>query len=282
MQRFAIIYSAKTIKIIVLCFSVVLVAHIHVYAKGWRGIVPLHSTRADVEKLLGPPSGGLYNLDNETVFFVYSGEPCADNIPYGFNVPPDTVWEIHVKPKDRRTIADLKLDLSKYRKAADSYIPAINYYENSVEGIIIETLLCGDRVTEITHRPASGEDIPDCTTGNKIFDPVRTQLFDRYEFLSFAKEKARLDNLAVALTQESQMQGYIIVYTKEARDVNKAQERAKRAESYLINKRGIQADRIFATAIAGGEAQKVELILRPSIWGESPYGDINKYHCASR
>jgi hypothetical protein len=25
------------------------------FAKEWRGIIPLHSTRADVEKLLGPP-----------------------------------------------------------------------------------------------------------------------------------------------------------------------------------------------------------------------------------
>jgi hypothetical protein len=25
------------------------------FAQGWRGIGPLHSTRADVERLLGPP-----------------------------------------------------------------------------------------------------------------------------------------------------------------------------------------------------------------------------------
>jgi hypothetical protein len=38
--------------------------------KAWRWIEPLHSTRADVEKLLGPSIYG-YDLENERVFFSY-------------------------------------------------------------------------------------------------------------------------------------------------------------------------------------------------------------------
>src|SRR5918912_1814912 len=36
--------------------SLILALNFVVLAKGWRGIVPLHSTRADVEQLLGAPN----------------------------------------------------------------------------------------------------------------------------------------------------------------------------------------------------------------------------------
>src|SRR5688500_20379271 len=52
--------------------------------KGWRGIVPLHSTRAEVERLLGPPTEQkseffvVYRAENETVIIYYArGLPCC-------------------------------------------------------------------------------------------------------------------------------------------------------------------------------------------------------------
>ena len=44
-------------------------------AKGWKGIVPLHSDRVDVERLLGAPTGEckcIYNTGSETVRVEYS------------------------------------------------------------------------------------------------------------------------------------------------------------------------------------------------------------------
>ena len=44
-----------------------------VQAKEWRGIVPLKSTRADVERLLGKPNGlGRYEFDNERAYIDYA------------------------------------------------------------------------------------------------------------------------------------------------------------------------------------------------------------------
>lgn len=68
-------------KILQMTFSgllVVLPLFAHSQSKGWRGIVPLHSTRADVIRLLGPPNldGDLYDLDNKTVHIEYSDGPC--------------------------------------------------------------------------------------------------------------------------------------------------------------------------------------------------------------
>lgn len=44
-------------------------------AREWRGIVPLHSTRADVERLLGPPQPGTvsgYRTETERVSIMYA------------------------------------------------------------------------------------------------------------------------------------------------------------------------------------------------------------------
>jgi len=48
------------------------------YAQGWRGIVPLHSTRKDVERLIGgpmQPGGMTYDLEEGRVNVTYSGRP---------------------------------------------------------------------------------------------------------------------------------------------------------------------------------------------------------------
>jgi len=53
----------------------------------WRGIVPLHSTRADVRKLLGKPIVGgdgsldLYDLKEGRVHVMYAREPCEVGLP---------------------------------------------------------------------------------------------------------------------------------------------------------------------------------------------------------
>ena len=97
-----------------LCFLLCLVSSSD--AKDWRGIVPLHSTRADVEKLLGPPppppSDGtqiyslnagrsIYKLGEGEVYIVYANEntegwnDCAGKVPEG------TVLLIYVTPKNQ-------------------------------------------------------------------------------------------------------------------------------------------------------------------------------------
>src|SRR5688572_11387406 len=104
----------KTLAPIVLLFSMVVVAE----AKDWRGIVPLRSTRVDVERALGKPNApyGRYKIENEEAVIVYSGERCAN----GWNVPRDTVLSIDVSPIGNKRLSEFNLDLSKYRKEPDT------------------------------------------------------------------------------------------------------------------------------------------------------------------
>jgi hypothetical protein len=148
-----------SIKKILVCIWFVFSATVLSEAKEWRGIIPLHSTRVDVEHLLGTSVekckdlNCLYNLETETVFIIYaSGAPCSKNdAASAWNVPRDTVIEItvRIKGRDGRPLSDLKIDISKYKKIADPENPALIYYINGEEGLRVE--VSGDRYYGITY-----------------------------------------------------------------------------------------------------------------------------------
>ena len=112
--------------------------------KGWRGIVPLHSTRLDVEKLIGPPNtpnGSTYDPGSDDpavdrVFVQYSSGYCTKERKDGYDVPSGTVILIGVTWSKRQDFCELQIDVSKFEKSQDSEIPEIVYYSNMEEGII--------------------------------------------------------------------------------------------------------------------------------------------------
>jgi hypothetical protein len=105
--------------------------------KEWRGIVPLKSTRADVERLLGRPDNesiSTYYLPEATVSFQYSQRKCDE----GWNVPPQTVIYIGVNLTKQKPLAELNLDLTKYKKEPGDYdVPDHFYYIDKEQGIAI-------------------------------------------------------------------------------------------------------------------------------------------------
>jgi hypothetical protein len=73
---------------------------VHVQTDGWRGVVPLRSTRKDVERLIGPTydaTGSFYKTDQENVSVRYSDGPCVGST--GWKVPLDTVLDITITPQ---------------------------------------------------------------------------------------------------------------------------------------------------------------------------------------
>ncbi len=120
--------------------------------KGWRGIVPLRSTRIDVERLLGVPDDkttATYHLNDATVVFYYSHSRCDDE---GWNISPNTVISIAVYPKVRVKLADLKYDLSGYKKEhGDPDVWDHFYYRNEDCGLVISVR--GEVVDAYIYRP---------------------------------------------------------------------------------------------------------------------------------
>jgi hypothetical protein len=108
-------------------------------AKKWRGIVPLHSTRADVERMLGNGSGACkcsYYLEDIDVYFKYSSGDCKSG--GGWNVANDTVIDVTVHPHALPRLADLKLDVGRFKITEQSELPGIFDYYDEEEGFLME------------------------------------------------------------------------------------------------------------------------------------------------
>jgi hypothetical protein len=130
---------------IILSFCFVIVAAGLSHGKEWHGIVPLHSTRADVERLLGTPAEqtkelmSVYKLEQEVVVVQYAaGPPCGTDGFHIWQVPRGTVLSIKVAPKSQLLFSDLHLDQSKYKITDGGHVPGYSYYTDETEGIQYE------------------------------------------------------------------------------------------------------------------------------------------------
>jgi hypothetical protein len=129
-------------------------APIQISEAGWRGIIPLHSNRGDVEKLLGKSSsicGCSYNLQDFYIHFAYSTSKCQDREDW--NVPPGTVLKIYVGLKKPLDYKELNVDITKYKSTSDPEVLDYTYYTNEELGTTI--IRRNDRITGIFYKPST-------------------------------------------------------------------------------------------------------------------------------
>jgi len=127
----------------------------------WRDLVPLHSTRVDVERMFGSSkmSHGfnyIYQGDNERVDVLYSAGPCKLSGVERWNVPVDTVIKVMVTPKMTLLVRDLRPDAGKYSRTQDVHPENWVHYWNLEDGITIDALLndgC-EEVISVTYQPS--------------------------------------------------------------------------------------------------------------------------------
>jgi hypothetical protein len=250
--------------------ALVLFSATSVAAKDWRGLLPLHSTREDVEKLLGPPPSpsahpyrsyslskgrSIYLLDEGEVYIVFAEKEFPAANPCLLTLAAGTVLMIQITPKSEPLLSDLRIDESKLRKFNPSITPGGEYggFVNEEEGLIIRTFK--GKVQEIVY-VASALDRPRCPSYYEsleafvqVGEGCRLR-FDEYGDISFRDEKARLDNFAIQMLNQPETKGYVIVYAGRRATVAEALLRANRAKDYLVNVRGIDPQRV--QAIDGG------------------------------
>jgi hypothetical protein len=260
-------------KMILTCLLVSLVTFISPQANSWRGIVPLHSTRADVEKLLGRPTpeskaqdAAIYRTENERVFVLFSTGSCEIKPSNGWSVPTGTVISISVEPNSKPKFADIKLDESNYEKRPDPELLYLTYYTNERDGVSIEVNTDEGVVTAFRHGPASKDKRLRCsTTSDGSLEALRvfSHKLDEYSDMPLIRERKRLDRFAKQLLRYPTTEGYIIVYSGKGADRREAQRIAERAKRYLVDKRRIYAGRIKLTVGEYNEKWTVELWLVP-------------------
>jgi hypothetical protein len=154
--------------------SIVFLSCNSVEAKPWRGIEPLRSTRADVERLIGTKvircggSACIYELDEEIVFVLYSADSSCknDDATSAWKVPVGTVIEIGVRFKEDKPLSELGFDLSKFEKVEDKHLPGWIYYVNLDEGVRVEGGL--KTASSVTHFHSAKDNYLRCPAANKV------------------------------------------------------------------------------------------------------------------
>jgi len=97
----------------------------------------------------------------------------------------------------------------------------------------------------------------------KEMPPPECKVFDQFPSVAFDDDKARLDNLAIALQGSPDDQAYIIVYAGRTSRTGQADALGRRTMDYLVNTRGVDSRRI--TMINGGyrDADFIEIWICP-------------------
>lgn len=260
-----------------LCISVLLLATTSASAKTWRGIEPLHSTRADVKRLLGPPTTdespymSIYDFPEERALIHFSsGEPCEEGLPGGWNVSKDTVLQISVLLNHPPKLSEVLTPGTDYRQIRAAHTPHL-YYVDSQEGLRF-TVQDGV-VTKITYGPSAKDNGLSCgnykyaapvAAGAKL-NTVEHYPYDRFRNISFYDAKPRLDNFVIQLFMlnegDPQWRGYIVVYAGRRSYLGEAQYKANCFKNYLVRVRKMDPGSLFAADGGFREEMEVELYL---------------------
>lgn len=171
---------------------------LNVRAKEWRGIIPLRSTKTDVERLLGKPNQlGRYDIENERASILYSEGPCQSayqalaKANCDCLIAKDTVLRIVVTLNSSLKVSKLGIDKSKYqRTAVYAYRPTATY-SDFTEGVVYTIRESDDAVMNINYLPSAKdceEVIRNQTTGTASnvwqgLAPLRSTRADVEQFL---------------------------------------------------------------------------------------------------
>ena len=93
--------------------------------------------------------------------------------------------------------------------------------------------------------------------------PVQCRKFDEFPAISYNDEKARLDNYAIELQNDPTSTAYVIVYPGQRGRPGEVQKQTTRLVDYLVNSRGINAQRIVTLVGPARDELMVELWLCP-------------------
>lgn len=259
-------------KRLITCFCLTVGIATACHAQGWRGIVPLHSTREDVERLIGRPTesnGITYDLKTERVSIFYSDSACVKGWPYGWNVKRGVVVDILVYLQTRVTLDQLGIDLTNYTKTTNVRLGGTDY-TNKNDGVSIGVKDNGE-VEVIQYQPAAKDKhllCPDAAEREREIESGQgayTAPVLYYFNVSPKEETVRLEFFADQLKKyPSESRIYIIGYAGSEECANEGIIRADRVKEQLVAKLRIDRKRIATIDGGRNSAIWIELyVIRP-------------------
>ncbi len=107
--------------------------------QSWKGIVPLVTTKEQIEKTLGHPNaGGFYEFDDKRVFIKYVETQCEEIKRCDCLVPRGTVQFVDIEIYYDLYLKDLKLNKKVFTKTRNSHLPDVYTYSNHKSGLVYE------------------------------------------------------------------------------------------------------------------------------------------------
>jgi hypothetical protein len=254
----------RIIKELMMCLALCLVDASACYGQGWRGIVPLRSTRQDVERAIGRPTesnGITYNLKDERVSIFYSSSPCVTGWPYGWNVAPDVVTKIVVYPQVKVTVAELGINTIDYTRTQNSRLGGVDYTNKEI-GISIGVNNNGD-VDVVQYEPSLKDKglllCPDAALRQQEIESGQSAYIvpiTHYSNLSRKEEATRMGFFAEQVKKYPvNSKIYIIGYADPKECEDEATNRINRVKNRLASHLRIDPDRI--DTINGGRKNAV-------------------------
>ena len=134
------------LKIALVLMPLVIVILVHdAVAKEWRGIIPLHSNRADVvrrfSQCVNTEDSCSIRIGNEDAYIVFAGAAMNGKYECVRRLPSDTVLHVEVELHAPRKMSELGISKRNFVSFAPSAAPDNVYhgYVDRHEGLIIET-----------------------------------------------------------------------------------------------------------------------------------------------
>jgi hypothetical protein len=243
--------------------------------KAWKGIVPLHSTREDVERLLGPSNleDSVYDIGGEQVRISYSSQGCQEGLPAGWKVPANTVVSISVSSNDEIKLADVLVPGKNYDQIYRVHTPTVDYIDvqegvryTTTDGAVQTTTYFGSEADDKKLRCGEYKYAAPIPAGVKNkFEQVP---YDSYGRIPFEDAEARLDNFMVEVENLNEAKphyrGFIIVYAGRSAHAAEASTMAACAKNYLVSVRKADPETVIAADGGYRDEFTVELYIMPN------------------
>lgn len=249
-------------------------------SNSWNGLTPLHSTRADVEKILGKPvkegfhSCYDYKLGEDFARICYAFFNCQD----GWNVPKDTVLDIqtYIKKEYGKNFEELGLKESDFSVSVDDAV--FGSWTNAEKGnkYYFENGNLFLRYKSYIPKKSDNDNLrcngfpPDDPEGQHYY----MENLPFYHSSENKKESlyivfSRVDSFIIDFQNNNakdEYRGYIVVYFDKKLSFKEYENRLKKLKDFLYKTRKISPNKIFV--IEGGlrEESEIQFYRLPKEW----------------
>ena len=231
----------------------------------WRRIIPLHSTRVQVERVLGAldTKCQCYSTQTESVHVEYATAPCK-GVLAGWNVPAETVLSLQIYPKTPILFSDMKVAKEKLVKTVDD--ATFTHYGNGEKGLRYSVSWDG-KLESIWYGPSVKDNRLRCA-GFPPTDGGITAYHPYYEFQYETVDDitSRVGTFGILLVKDRTFKGYVIFYGTPDKKNEPIAKLMTTVKNYLIGELNVNSNAL--EVINGGyrDTPIVALFLIPREW----------------